>query len=808
MKLLPEVRMLRFFLLLPILMHCGNAGSPERRKSANTVPPESNRKPNIVFILTDDQDLLLGSMTVMNKTRYHLGSKGANFINAFVTSPMCCPSRSSILTGQYVHNHKVYSNVDSYCVAPHWRRGPERRNFGAFLQAASYRTGYFGKYLNNYDGSYIPPGWTEWAGLIGNSKFYKYAINHNGQVERHGYDYHQDYLPDLIANDSMSFFKVSKRAFPDGPVAMVLSFPSPHGPEDCAPQYTEEFKNNQLHRTPSWNYGPNDDKHWLLQYTQQMTPLEQNFTDAMHRKRLLTLLSVDDAVDKVCRELEAMGELDNTYIIYTSDHGYHLGQFGVLKGKSLPYDFDIRVPFYMRGPAIPRDIEVPNIVLNIDIATTLLDIAGAEIPSYMDGVSLLKLFLPRSNYRVHHKSKRWKYKGDEEWRDSFMVERSRSPEDVERLIQRQLKAGANSITEMCKGEDYQYPCQEGQGKYCEKDETGAWVVRKCVAYQCDCDDEDDESSTERRRDDKRRRHTKRGSSRDKFGNLFRPRRSSARRNAVGGVPMCWVEKKVVKCSKEVLLEDSVIEAQERLVKAHLRLYRRHITDLKHIHKYLKKAKGANLIPFPESSRANRNFSRSGKSGKRKNCMCEELDPSDELPLGQSLQPYRRDRRNTGRRQSRKSGRKSKEKKELKEETGCKDAGMSCFYHDDTHWKTPPLWNDAPVCGCTNNQNNSYWCIRTINNTHNFLYCEYVTGFLEYFDMRPSKDPFQLTNAIRELETNSKTVLSQEVRFLKVCYGSNQCTLNSTGKVAAQSQPVIVSAFGEDGKVENSSDHEE
>lgn len=97
------------------------------------------------------------------------------------------------------------------------------------------------------------------------------------------------------------------------------------------------------------------------------------------------------------------------------------------------------------------------------------------------------------------------------------------------------------------------------------------------------------------------------------------------------------------CLSQVLLEDSVIEAQERLVKAHLRLYRRHITDLKNIHKYLKKAKGANLIPFPESSRANRNFSRSGKSGKRKNCICEELDPSEELPLGQSLQPYRRDR---------------------------------------------------------------------------------------------------------------------------------------------------------------------
>ncbi|KAJ8020222.1 Extracellular sulfatase Sulf-2 [Holothuria leucospilota] len=190
--------MLRLLLLLPILVHCGKAGSSQRRLMSSMVTSVINRKPNIVFILTDDQDLLLGSMSAMNKTKYHLGQHGANFINAFVTSPMCCPSRSSILTGQYVHNHKVYSNVESYCGAPHWRRGPEGRNFGAYMQAASYRTGYFGKYLNNYDGSYIPPGWTEWAGLIGNSKYYKYAINHNGQIVRHGLDYESSLVTPIL----------------------------------------------------------------------------------------------------------------------------------------------------------------------------------------------------------------------------------------------------------------------------------------------------------------------------------------------------------------------------------------------------------------------------------------------------------------------------------------------------------------------------------------------------------------------------------------------------------------------------------
>ncbi|KAK2887886.1 hypothetical protein Q8A73_019334 [Channa argus] len=360
---------------------------------------ESAKPSNIILILADDQDVQLGGMTPMKKTKRLIGDAGATFVNAFTVTPLCCPSRSSILTGRYPHNHEVRNNsLTGNCSSPQWQKGPEAESFPIYLSKQKYQTFFAGKYLNQYgrkeagDVVHVPPGWDQWHALVGNSQYYNYTLSVNGKEEKHGDSYEKDYLTDLITNRSLRF--LDDRS-PQHPFFLMLSPPASHAPWTAAPQYQNEFSDVKAPRDGSFDK-PGKDKHWLLR--QPVNPMSNSsitFLDNAYRKRWQTLLSVDDMVETLVKKLDSIKELDNSYIFYTSDNGYHTGQFSLPIDKRQLYDFDIRIPLMVRGPGIKPNQTLQAPVLNIDLASTILDISGLNLSSVnVDGQSFLSQMAP------------------------------------------------------------------------------------------------------------------------------------------------------------------------------------------------------------------------------------------------------------------------------------------------------------------------------------------------------------------------------------------------------------------------------
>ncbi|CAG9861995.1 unnamed protein product [Phyllotreta striolata] len=344
-------------------------------------------EPNFVLILTDDQDLLLNGMVPMTKTVQLVANNGKTFQNAYVNTPLCCPSRSTILTGQYIHNTGVSNNsLEGNCSSAAWQENLEPFSIASLLKKnKNYVNFYAGKYMNQYGSEaagglhHVPEGYDWWIGLKGNSKYYNYTLSING-TSRH---FSGDYLTDVLARYSLNFLdnKPGNRPF-----FMTIATPAPHAPFTPAERHKNVFKNATAPRTPSFNHSSSN-KHWLVHMPPEFLPTDARILDNVQQLRLESLLAVDELVDKVVEKLKSLSLFEDTYVIYMSDNGFHIGQFGQPWDKRQPYETDLRIPLIISGPNISKKSLEEFPVSAADIAPTVLDIAGVPIPANIDGRS-------------------------------------------------------------------------------------------------------------------------------------------------------------------------------------------------------------------------------------------------------------------------------------------------------------------------------------------------------------------------------------------------------------------------------------
>jgi N-acetylglucosamine-6-sulfatase len=355
-------------------------------------------RPNVVVIETDDQTL--ESARVMSNVRSLIADQGATFRNSFVNYSLCCPSRSTFLTGEYAHHHRVFTNVAGF---DRFQLLHGKNNLAVWLQRAGYYTALIGKYLNGNgarDQMFIPAGWSYWFGTTGLHKqaVYDYDVNDNGSLLHYGND-PSDYKDDVFTETAVDL--IDGRAPRARPFFVWLTYtaphvdPNPNPPAGCddaakpAPRHVDAFDSEPLPEPPNFNEADMADKPEEIQSLPRLDPAEIAEIARRYRCELESLLSVDDGVKRVIDELDNEGELDNTYVVFTSDNGFFHGEHRLPEEKERSYEESIRVPLVIRGPGVPRGVAVRDLAINADLAPTIVRVTGAEPGLVMDGRSLL-----------------------------------------------------------------------------------------------------------------------------------------------------------------------------------------------------------------------------------------------------------------------------------------------------------------------------------------------------------------------------------------------------------------------------------
>jgi N-acetylglucosamine-6-sulfatase len=365
-------------------------------------------RPNIVFILTDDLSWNLITPQIAPHI-FQLEHEGETFTNYYVADSLCCPSRASIFTGLFPHDTKVTTNEPPYGGYPKFvSEGLSNKSFSVALQKAGYKTSLLGKYLNGYGdkgsgllipagradamtkaNAPIPPGWTDWH--VSNNTGYvefNYYLNNNGVFNFYPYGL-GTYGVDVLNRFAQSFIKGNRRS----PFLVEAATFAPHSPYTPAPRNEKDFPGMTEPRDPSFGAQNINPPSWLGQRP-PLTALQVQNIDSAYRRRAQATESVDKLLADTETTLAREGIAKNTYIVFTSDNGYHLGQHRILEGKETAFDTDIKVPLIVVGPGVPRGRVVPQVTQNVDLSPTFQQLAGIKPNGSIEGHSLVPLLHP------------------------------------------------------------------------------------------------------------------------------------------------------------------------------------------------------------------------------------------------------------------------------------------------------------------------------------------------------------------------------------------------------------------------------
>ncbi|MFI0481867.1 sulfatase [Actinomadura sp. 9N215] len=371
---------------------CNGVPPPPGKRAASPKESKAAKKPNIVFVLTDDLswNLVAHMPQVLGMQR-----DGLTFGNFLMADSLCCTSRATIFTGKYPHNTGVRTNFPPDGGYEVFRtKGGEQASFAPFLQKAGYRTALLGKYMNGYKPNntqggtrpYVPPGWSEWYVAGNGYPEYNYNLNENGRLVHYG-DRPQDYLTDVLANKGLEF--ISKARGSSQPFFMEISTFAPHGPFVPAPRHAAAFPTLRAPRAPSFNEPDIRDKpSWLRSHPLLRAPGGRRIDEGF-RDRVRMVQAVDEMIGRIRTTLKQQGLDRDTYLVFGSDNGFHLGEHRLAGGKMTAFDTDVRVPYVVVGPHVPAGHRAGQPAQNTDLAPTFLELAGVRPPAETDGRSLV-----------------------------------------------------------------------------------------------------------------------------------------------------------------------------------------------------------------------------------------------------------------------------------------------------------------------------------------------------------------------------------------------------------------------------------